>query len=67
MTPTTREIHPVLLQEIDLGQLMDGSNMLWVSAILASLPIVLMVAIAAAVVHGNRVRKKQDDTEHNAD
>ncbi len=53
----------MVLQEIDLGSLIDSSNMLWVSAILASLPIVLMVAIAAAVVHGNRVRKKNDSLD----
>lgn len=53
----------MVLQEIDLGSIFDSSNMLWVSAILASLPIVLMVAIAVAVVHGSRARKKKLDDE----
>ena len=56
----------MVLQEIDLGSLMDSSNMLWVSAILASLPIVLMVAIAVAVVHGNRTRRKNSNDEPEA-
>lgn len=53
----------MILHEIDLGSLLDSSNMLWVSAILASLPIILMVAIAVAVVHGNRVRRRNGDDD----
>ena len=51
----------VFLLETDLGSFGDPSSMLLVSAILASLPILLMVAIAIAVTHGRRVRKKKGE------
>lgn len=53
----------MVLNEIDLGPLGDPSSMLWVAGILASLPIVLMVAIAVAVVHGRRVRERSDEEQ----
>lgn len=51
----------MLPQEVDLGPLSDPSSMLWISGILISLPIVLMVVIAIAIAHGHRVRKKAED------
>ena len=50
----------MLPQDFELGPLMDSSNMLWISAILASMPIVVTVAIAIAVAHGRRVRRKHE-------
>lgn len=51
----------MLPHEIDLGALFNEENILWVTGVLAALPILLTVVIAIAVVHGNRVRRARND------
>lgn len=51
----------MLPHEIDVAALFSDDNILWVTGVLAALPLLLTVVIAVAVVHGNRVRRAGND------